>query len=356
MFECIHRKKTHSKDKFSTNLSLPSLSLRKLSKESSPKIKLYSGPNIETSISKKQNLNLKQFEYEVSKLNFCPIGSNANFSGNYDNYLGITLSHISKMVNIKFDYALESPSLYENFPKNVIERLSLSDKKILVLDLDETLVHADFDEEFANKENIKYDAKITFYSEDNSEKREKIDKNEKYEKDLVDESILTDDDSKDLSNSKILNTVGIFLRPGVKQFLEEVSKYFEVGIFTASVPEYADAVINYLDPENKFIKFRLYRNNCINVKDLLRVKNLKIFQNIPLKKIILVDNNMYSFTPQLNNGILINSFIYDKDDNELANVLSYLCNYILPAEDVRKVNEQFFGFKKIVDEMISNEF
>ena len=83
---------------------------------------------------------------------------------------------------------------------------------------------------------------------------------------------------------------------------------------------------------------------------------MKIFKNIPLKKIILVDNNMYSFTPQLNNGILINSFIYDKDDNELANVLSYLCNYILPAEDVRKVNEQFFGFKKIVDEMISNEF
>ena len=65
---------------------------------------------------------------------------------------------------------------------------------------------------------------------------------------------------------------------------------------------------------------------------------------------------MYSFAPQLNNGVLINSFIYDKDDNELSNVLSYLLNYILPAEDVRKVNEQFFGFKKIVDEMISSEF
>ena len=356
---CLNKKRTHSQDKSFIKLSLPSkkvFSLEESDKEVSNNIKLVANHISPKVLSKKQKLNLKQFEYEVSKLNFCPIGSNANFSGNYDNYLGITLSHISKMVNIKFDYALESPSLYENFPKNVIERLSLSDKKILVLDLDETLVHADFDEEFANKENIKYDAKITFYSEDNSEKREKIDKNEKYEKDLIDESILTDDDSKDLSNSKILNTVGIFLRPGVKQFLEEVSKYFEVGIFTASVPEYADAVINYLDPENKFIKFRLYRNNCINVKDLLRVKNLKIFQNIPLKKIILVDNNMYSFTPQLNNGILINSFIYDKDDNELANVLSYLCNYILPAEDVRKVNEQFFGFKKIVDEMISNEF
>ena len=63
---------------------------------------------------------------------------------------------------------------------------------------------------------------------------------------------------------------------------------------------------------------------------------------------------MYSFAPQLNNGILINSFINDKNDNELLNVLSYLVNYILPCDDVRKVNEQFFGFKKIVDDMINN--
>ena len=63
---------------------------------------------------------------------------------------------------------------------------------------------------------------------------------------------------------------------------------------------------------------------------------------------------MYSFTAQLNNGVLINSFIYDKNDNELSNVLSYLINYILPCDDVRKVNGQFFGFKKIVEDMTKN--
>ena len=88
--------------------------------------------------------------------------------------------------------------------------------------------------------------------------------------------------------------------------------------------------------------------------DLLRVKNLKILKNVPLKKMILVDNNMYSFAPQLENGILINSFINDKNDSELSNLLSYLLNYIYPAEDVRKVNEEFFGFKKIIDEIIVN--
>jgi Dullard-like phosphatase family protein len=256
------------------------------------------------------------------------------------------------MKDIKFDYALESPSIYENFPKNILERIVSSDKKILILDLDETLIHTDFEEEFEDDEYNKYDAKISFYSED---KGNGLNRNCKLGKEENDnEAEITDEESKDDSKEKVLNTVGIFLRPGVRKFLEEVSESFEVGIFTASVPEYANAVIKYLDPENKFIKFRLYRNNCVNVGDLLRVKNLNIIKNIPLKKVVLVDNNIYSFTAQLNNGILINSFYTDKNDNELSNVLSYLNNYILPADDVREVNENFFGFKKIVDDIISN--
>ena len=346
--KCQNKKRTNSYSKPASNKAFASPSNKTTKK--GKKIQLNNIKKIESiesditpkKLSKKQNLNLKQFEYEVSKLNFCPIGSNSNVSGNYENYLSTTLAHISKMKSLNFDLALDSPSLYEQFPKDILEKLSKSERKILILDLDETLIHADFNEEFANQD-IKYDKIISFYSEE-----EPLPCN-----DAEDEE-LTDDDSKDLSAVKVLNKVGIFLRPGVNFFLETASKYFEIGVFTASVPEYADAVINYLDPENKFIKFRLYRDNCINVGDLLRVKNLNILKNVPLKKIILVDNNMYSFAPQLSNGILINSFINDKNDSELSNLLSYLMNYIYPAEDVRKVNEEFFGFKKIIDEIIVN--
>ena len=346
--KCQNKKRTNSYSKPASNKAFASPSNKTTKK--GKKIQLNNIKKIESiesditpkKLSKKQNLNLKQFEYEVSKLNFCPIGSNSNVSGNYENYLSTTLTHISKMKSLNFDLALDSPSLYEQFPKDILEKLSKSERKILILDLDETLIHADFNEEFANQD-IKYDKIISFYSEE-----EPLPCN-----DAEDEE-LTDDDSKDLSAVKVLNKVGIFLRPGVNFFLETASKYFEIGVFTASVPEYADAVINYLDPENKYIKFRLYRDNCINVGDLLRVKNLKILKNVPLKKMILVDNNMYSFAPQLENGILINSFINDKNDSELSNLLSYLLNYIYPAEDVRKVNEEFFGFKKIIDEIIVN--
>lgn len=308
--------------------------------------KLIENPVLPNIIQSKTNLNYEKFLEEISKLDFLPINCNENFEGNYDNYLTKTLSHIAKMKNIKFNYALEVPSLNENFPKEKIERISVCNKKIVLLDLDETLIHADFREEFINNENYKYDAIISFYT-----------KNE------IDEDINKDDDvysnieeieNFDLLDNKILSSVGIFLRPGVKKFLAEISKNFEVGIFTAALPEYADAAINYLDPEDKYIKFRLYRNHCIDIKDSLRVKDLRILKNINIKNIILVDNNMYSFAPQLNNGILINSFYCDKDDKELDNVYRYLIDYILPADDVREVNEEFFGFKKILNEIMQN--
>ena len=292
----------------------------------------------------KKNSNYENFLNETSKLNFNPITINENIPGNYDNYVGISLSHIAKMKNINFNNALDSSIMNRSFLNERIERISHNNKKILLLDLDETLIHADFKEEFLNS-NEKYDEVITFYSVD--EPFSTLEESNKDEDDT--ESNMTDDESKDENEN--INKVGIFLRPGVRKFLEEVSKYFEVGIFTASVQEYADAAINFLDPENKYIKFRFYRNSCINVGDLVRVKNLRILKNIPLKDIVLVDNNMYSFAPQLDNGILINSFFCDKKDDELENVLSYLIEFILPADDVRKANEQFFGFKRIVEDM-----
>ena len=123
--------------------------------------------------------------------------------------------------------------------------------------------------------------------------------------------------------------------------------------YQASVKEYEDAVISFLDPENKLIKYRLYRNNCIRFNDSFAVKDLRIFKGVDLKNVILLDNSMYSFAAQLKNGVLINSFYYDKNDTELYNVLGYLINFILPAEDIREVNEHFFNFQQITNDLIN---
>ena len=280
-----------------------------------------------------------------TKLEFLPLSITENKAGNYDKYLRITLFHIKKIKK----YFLSNASQSKIQSKNNFENFFEKNKKILILDLDETLVHADFFEELDenNIQKNKYDAIISFYTSENQSNANNNNNDNNTDNNT------TDDESKDDSCEKVLNKVGIFLRPKVKEFLEEISKYFLIGIFTASIPEYADAVINYLDPEEKYIKFKLYRNDCINVQDLVRVKDLKIFGEENLDRIVLLDNNIYSFSNQLSNGILINSFFDDENDDELSNVRKYLIEYIFPCDDVRKVNEQFFGFETILKNFVN---
>ena len=282
---------------------------------------------------------LKEFKKQTLAIEFNPLGSRENYPGNYDNYIQTSLTHISQLRKIRFDYALSNKKIYEGVPDytNKIK----PDKKILLIDLDETLIHSDFNLEYLNDKKVKYDTIIKFKDTESDFEENYEDYYDMRRKKLKHE----------LFNEEKEYKVGVFIRKGAKEFLTEVSKYFVVGIFTASVKAYADAVIDYLDPNKNLIQFRLYRNNCINVNDKIFVKDLRIIKGIDIKDIILLDNSIYSFSAQINNGILVNSFFNDKNDIELYNVLGYLLNFLVKAEDVRVVNEQFFNFDKIINEL-----
>jgi CTD small phosphatase-like protein 2 len=281
---------------------------------------------------------LKEFKKQTLAIEFNPLGSRENYPGNYDNYIQTSLTHISQLRKIRFDYALSNKKIYEGVPDYTNKK---PDKKILLIDLDETLIHSDFNLEYLNDKKVKYDTIIKFKDTESDFEENYEDYYDMRRKKLKHE----------LFNEEKEYKVGVFIRKGAKEFLTEVSKYFVVGIFTASVKAYADAVIDYLDPNKNLIQFRLYRNNCINVNDKIFVKDLRIIKGIDIKDIILLDNSIYSFSAQINNGILVNSFFNDKNDIELYNVLGYLLNFLVKAEDVRVINEQFFNFDKIINDL-----
>ena len=281
---------------------------------------------------------LKEFKKQCSSIEFNPLCSRENYLGNYDNYLKTALSHISALRKINLDLALLNKNIYEGVP-DLANKLQKG-RKVLLLDLDETLIHSDFSLEYINDKDIKYDKIIKFKEKENE-----------FEENYEDYDMRRKKIRNSLFNEEKEYKVGIFVRNGAKTFLTEVSKYFDVGIFTASVKEYADAVIDFLDPNKNLIEFRLYRNNCININDKFFIKDLRIIQGVDIKDIILLDNSIYSFTSQLNNGILVNSFFNDKNDIELFNVYEYLINYLLKADDVRTINEQFFNFEKLLNDL-----
>ncbi len=48
------------------------------------------------------------------------------------------------------------------------------------------------------------------------------------------------------------------IRPGCNKFLKELSQLYEIVIFTAAMPDYADWILNQID-EMGYISHRLYR-------------------------------------------------------------------------------------------------
>lgn len=79
------------------------------------------------------------------------------------------------------------------------------------------------------------------------------------------------------TGEKIIAAINV--RPYAKYALEELSKYFQIVIFTASHGCYANKVIDYLDPQNKFVSKRVFRENCIYLPQGIFTKDLRIFTN-----------------------------------------------------------------------------
>ena len=177
-----------------------------------------------------------------------------------------------------------------NFPK---------DKKIALFDLDETIVHCIGEKNINNIESLsrQSDAKIKVC----------------------------------LPGGKKEVTVGINIRPHWKEALNKIKKKYHIIAFTASHESYADSVLNYLDPDNNYFEYRLYRCHCVLcvIEEMkFYVKDLKILEdNYDLKDVVIIDNSVLSFAYHLDNGIPISPFYDSKDDSELLDIADFLLKY-----------------------------
>lgn len=106
-------------------------------------------------------------------------------------------------------------------------------------------------------------------------------------------------------------------------------------------------VLNYLDPEGKYISHRLFREHCYHSPEGVHVKDLRVL-NRDLTQTVLVDNAAYSYAFQVSNGIPIIPYYEGKVDFELKALQVYL-ESLLFCKDVREVNKKTFALERYTE-------
>ena len=222
-------------------------------------------------LNKINELTLEEFIKKTIKI----LGTNEKEISENDNYNSITI----KSVKVPFLSQLKND---ENYILTII------------LDLDGTLI---------------YDQNI----EVNYEEEEEED----------------DEDNKHQKNSDII------LRARLFEFLDKLLELkCELIIFTSSVKQRADELVNIIEKNKRYFNGRLYREHC-TLMGAAYVKDIsKLGRN--LSKTIIIDNDLVCFYLQQENGILIKSFEGKEDDNKLLNLYQILNQIIKsPFYDIR---------------------
>ena len=183
------------------------------------------------------------------------------------------------------------------------ERNNIDQKKTIVFDLDETLVHRLSNPELRDAQGS---ADLNFRL-------------------------------KRSTTVPLPQDVHVNFRPFARECLEVANEFYEVIVFTAGIREYADPVLDSLDPTGCLIQHRFYREHCCRVQSAgehIYVKDLRVLGGRNLKDILIVDNSLQSFAFQLNNGVPIADFTIDKNDRELLTLARYI-RRVAQYDDVR---------------------
>lgn len=142
----------------------------------------------------------------------------------------------------------------------------------------------------------------------------------------------------------------VYNRPHLQEFLEFCFEQFRVAVWTSSGEDYAEAVVNSVFGGHSKLEFVWARNRCVQrfdphfyeyyfIKDLRKVKK----RGFLLDHIIMVDDTPKKLMRNYGNLVRVSPFEGDRRDEELLDLMPFL-EELQSADNIRAIEKR--GWKR----------
>ncbi len=138
----------------------------------------------------------------------------------------------------------------------------------------------------------------------------------------------------------------VYKRPHVEAFLEFCQENFLVGVWTTSGKDFAEIVVKSVFLRNYLLQFLWSRERCTraynpNTMETYYIKNLSKLkrQGYRLENIIMVDDTPMKLQKNYGNLIRIEEWLGNSEDKELLRLMKYLAD-LKEVENIRTVEKR----------------
>lgn len=138
----------------------------------------------------------------------------------------------------------------------------------------------------------------------------------------------------------------VYKRPFVEEFIQNCAGYFNLGVWSSAGNDYVEKIVEEIFPPSLNLKIVWGRSKCTHVlnqetleyqyrKDLKKLKR----KGFPLSRILIVDNDRHKVSRNYGNAVYVKDFLGDPADRELLFLMDYL-KRLSHSDDVRTIEKR----------------
>lgn len=146
----------------------------------------------------------------------------------------------------------------------------------------------------------------------------------------------------------------VYKRPGLEQFLMNISQHFTVGVWSSGGNEYVREIVKVITPSEMRNWFVVWgKSRCTIRRDYeldiyyfeKRLKKLKN-KGFNLEQMIIVDDSPEKSRCNYGNAVFIEPFMGNEHDNELNHLHDYLLT-LKDADNIRTIEKRGWRYRNI---------